>query len=348
MSPDSRRFAPYLGYALNALTDVVADGQVRATADQRLGGMGLGEAVPPPLGIEIPLAGCRTGIDLSVGYATGFGNRAIFDHCATVKEWIHPHAPDLLSEFDNIWLEHDLIAPQSRRASVYFSPRLQDGVSTAPTRLSGTQSEAICNLAMSVAPGLTPNDVQHIKDLLGTYTNPRAYVLCGVMTGRKIARVRLVFRFETLVAAQAFLEAQNLQNHSAGFEWLNTQFGELVEKVLVGCEIGNKSALGVELYAPDGTLQPGSADDRMLGILEQSGLCHADKGAALRSYPGREALSTGVENWGHVLKRDGPSQGRIQVPVCERRLHHIKVGLHDGTPVQAKAYMSALFRWWFR
>lgn len=348
MSAESRRFAPYLGYALNALNDVVANDQIRANAVQRLGAMVLGEAVPPPLGIEIPLAGPGPGIDLSVGYATGFGNREYFDRCAMVNEWIDPHAPDLLSAFDNIWLEHDLIAPQSRHASLYFSPRLIDRVQGVPTKLSAEHCGAICSLVTSLAPRLVLSDIHQIKDLLGAYSDPHAYVLCGVMTGREKARVRLIFRFESLTAAQMFLSAQDFGDHDAGLEWLDKRFGALVDRVLVGCEIGNESALGVEFYAPDGLLQPGNADDRMISILETSGLCHTDKGVALRSYPGREALVTGVENWDHVVKRDGLSQGRIQVPVCERRLHHIKVGLQDGTPVQAKAYMSALFRWWFR
>ncbi|RBW52491.1 hypothetical protein [Ruegeria sp. A3M17] len=343
-----RTFAPYLDYALNPLHPEIADASALSVAHRRLGGMRLGKWVPPPLGIEIPLGTPDPGFDLSVGYATGFGNREFIDQCPLAQAATAPRLPDVLSEFDNIWLEHDLIHPQSNRASIYFSPRLLEGaIANAADRLAPHQIASICTAAMVLNPQLSKSSRKRLTEMQSAYSDPKAYVLCGVMTGRKDVRVRLVLRFETIQAAASYFRAFGFESQSKGLVWLDSTFGSVVERVLVGCEIGTENTLGIELYAPDGNLRQGNADDLLLETLEQQGLCHPEKRKAIRSFPGRTAISTGQENWAYLEKRDGPRQGAIQVPICDRQFHHVKVTLLDGEPVQAKAYASALFRWWF-
>ncbi|WP_299891433.1 hypothetical protein [uncultured Ruegeria sp.] len=345
---DIRTYAPYLDYALNPLRPEIADARALSLAHRRLGEVQLGHWVPPPLGIEIPLGTSDPGFDLSVGYATGFGNRKFFDQSPTGRAATEPCLPNVLSEFDNIWLEHDLIDPQSSRASIYFSPRLLEGaIAKAADRLTPHQITSICTAATVLSPHMSEGSRKRLTEMLSAYSDPQTYVLCGVMTGRKDVRVRLVFRFETIQAAASYFRAFGFESQSKGLVWLDNTFGSMVERVLVGCEIGAENTLGVELYAPDGNLQQGNADDLLLETLEQQGLCHPEKRKAIRSFPGRTAISTGQENWAYLEKRDGLRQGAIQVPICDRQFHHIKVTLLDGEQVQAKAYASALFRWWF-
>ncbi|WP_299669596.1 hypothetical protein [uncultured Ruegeria sp.] len=346
---DIRTYALYLDYALNPLRPEIADARALSLAHRRLGEVQLGNWVPPPLGIEIPLGTSDPGFDLSVGYATGFGNRKFFDQCQMARAATVPCSPNALAEFDNIWLEHDLIDPQSSRASIYFSPRLLDGaIAKAADRLTPHQITSICAAATALNPQMSEASRKRLTEMLSAYSDPQTYVLCGVMTGRKDVRVRLVFRFETIHSAGSYLSAFGFERQNAGLKWLDCAFGPMVERVLVGYEIGNENILGVELYAPDGNLQQGNADDLLLETLEQQGLCHPEKRHALRSFPGRTAIATGWENWGYLEKRDGLRQGTMQVPICDRQIHHVKVTLLDGEPVQAKAYASALFRWWFR
>ena len=372
-----RTFAPYVSLPLGHLgTAILKPGHLEAII-ARVGAIDIGVFVPPPIGIEVPLARSELGVDLSLGFASGFGNKTALhaikppDCVAQTSAWRQVRrclafsgepSDGIWKSIDNIWLEFDFIDRQSYGPSIYFSPLganvFDPSEPTAwlqlpPSSRSGlddqqitTVTDVLDHLLSDVETDMAGRD--RLASCLRCYRAKEPFVLCGVMLARRTVSQRLCLRFPTVPDAAEYLDHLDIEGLGEIMSRVDAEFGDLANHILIGLEVAGDvlPRIGIEIYAGDGFCRPGGADHELITRLIELGYCDPNVAAAVLSYPGRDVIEGSEEAWLVEPLRDVGVVSGLRVPICLRRLHHVKLTMGPDRQLTAKAYLSALYRWW--
>lgn len=375
--PGDRTFAPYLTLPLTNLGASILTPRHLEDLDARLGALDIGDHVPPPVGIEVPLEKYAPGVDLSLGFASGFGNKAALlslappDRIAETPAWRQMQrwltacdgsSDETWRSIDNLWLEFDFIDAQSPGPSFYFSLRgsnvldpstpitaKQVGSASTPG-LEDSQIETLRDVFSHLLPeGATVTaGLDRLTECLRCYRTDTPYVLCGAMLARQDTAQRLCVRFGTIPQVVAYLEDIGVNDFPEAVTTIHHELGDLASHVLVGLDVGATVAprIGIEIYAGDGLCKPDGTDHELVTRLVEHGYCHPDIATAILDYPGWDVIEGSAETWPVVDARDAGLTPDLRMPICLRRFHHVKIGLAPDRRSAAKAYLSALYRWW--
>lgn len=364
--PMTRLYSDYIEIATAPLLSSIADSAMMEGVEKMVGSILLDDAVPPPAGIEIPMEHPMPGFDISLGFASGFGNktairtaaksssndlaRSFSDVAETEKA-----NPNLWKQLDNFWFEFDLRDQQSAAASVYFSaippkheaPKTSGSDPDERCELNPAQIDAACAGFDRLIPTLTDDDRATLKSAMQNYHSTRPYLLCGAMLSRRPNEARLVFAFTSISEVAEHLRRLGLGSYEDLLLSIEESYGDLVERVLLGIAplVSGSNKIGLELYAPNGWMRPDGRDRRLITRMLENGHCHPANAQAILDFPGLEVVATGREHWPISLHRDGFAKANVQYPVCVRRFHHVKLTLERGGIAQTKAYLSSHFQW---
>lgn len=364
--PETRLYSRYIEIATRGLFTGVGSSRDLDLAERTIGAIRLDEEVPPPVGIEIPMHGPWSGFDVSLGFATGFGNKhAIktaaqaasptlaqsFSHVASIET----SDPELWQQLDNFWFEFDLRNQQSAAASVYFSPSAQElGAQAAtsltndqPQQLTQTQIQSACAGMKKLVPNIDGEDLATLESTLRTYQSVRPFLLCGAMLGRRPIEARVVFAFSNIQEASACLNKLGITCHEGVLHSLNESYGDLTERVLLGIAplVPGRHKIGLELYAPNGWMRSDGRDRQLIDRMMENGHCDPAPAQTIQNFPGLSVVDGGREHWPIVPHRDGFAQADVRCPICVRRFHHVKFSIENGEIKQTKTYLSSHFQW---
>ncbi|MEM7120319.1 MAG: hypothetical protein AAF563_03520 [Pseudomonadota bacterium] len=362
----ARTYATYLDMVTEPLIPSVADERMTEDAVGTIGTIALGDAVPPPAGIEIPMERPQPGFDISLGYASAFGNKSAI-HAATNCAWndssrafasvgaIEASDCFLWAQLDNFWFEFDLREPQTVAASVYFSPIPALGEeqeagrsgSGALRKLAPQQIDSACAGFERLIGDFNADDRAILIGMMRAYESTKPTILCGAMRGRRPVAVRLVLAFEDIPEAAAYLRKIGLAGHDDALRSVQDSYGDLTKWVLLGITPlePDSHKIGLELYAPNGWMRHNGDDRRLINRMVEGGHCHPVIAQAILDYPGVQVVATGHERWPVVPRRDGFAKSSTRYPVCVRRFHHVKLTLNRGENTQFKAYLASHFQW---
>ena len=363
---EMRTYSTYLDMVTGPLVPSVADERMTEDAVSTIGKIGLGDAVPPPAGIEIPMERPKPGFDISLGFATAFGNKSAINAAADCA-WsdaarafedvaaIETADSDLWAQLDNFWFEFDLRDPQTAGASLYFSPVLPSGEereaqgpsSSASPKLTATQIDNVCAGFEILIAGLDPDDRATLTSMMRAYESTRPAILCGAMLGRRPVTLRLVLGFADISASAEYLRRIGLTGHEEALRSVEESYGDLTEWVLLGTTplAPDTHKIGLELYAPNGWMRHDGNDRRLINRMVENGHCHPMIARAILDYPGVQVVATGRERWPVLPSRDGFARSSTRYPLCVRRFHHVKLTLDRGEIAQAKSYLASHFQW---
>ena len=363
---EARTYSTYLDMVTGPLVPAVADERMIEEAVSTVGKIGLDDVVPPPAGIEIPMDRSKPGFDISLGFATAFGNKSAIDAAADCS-WsdgarvfadvaaIETADRDLWAQLDNFWFEFDLREPQGPGASLYFSPILPSGEereargpgSSASHKLTATQIDNACAGFERLIAVLDAGDRATLTSIMRAYESTKPSILCGAMLGRRPVTVRLVLGFADISASAEYLRRIGLTGHEEALRSVEQSYGDLTEWVLLGTSplAPESHKIGLELYAPNGWMRHDGNDRRLINRMVDNGHCHPVIAQAILDYPGVHVVATGRERWPVLPSRDGFARSSTRYPLCVRRFHHVKLTLDRGEIAQAKAYLASHFQW---
>lgn len=364
--PETRLYSRYIEIATRSLFADVDSRRDLELAERTIGAIPLDEEVPPPVGIEIPMHGPWSGFDVSLGFASGFGNKHAIKTAAQTASptlaqsfsnvaSIETSDPELWQQLDNFWFEFDLRNQQSAAASVYFSPSAQDLGTQAttdmtndqPQQLTQTQVQSACAGMKKLVPNIDGENLAILASTLRTYQSSRPFLFCGAMLGRRPAEVRVVFAFSDIQEASACLNKLGITCHEGVLQSINESYGDLTERVLLGIAplVPGRHKIGLELYAPNGWMRSDGRDRQLIHRMVENGHCDTASAQLIQTFPGLSVVEGGRELWPIVPHRDGFAQAVARCPICVRRFHHVKFSIEEGEIKQTKTYLSSHFQW---
>lgn len=252
---------------------------------------------------------------------------------------------DLHGAVANLWIEFDTGGSVPLLPSFHFMPaaflvRHRQDHGLARERTARTL-RTVCRETPDCLRGPEP-----LLDRAFGHLPPVASLFqIGVMNARPSRLVRVCAALHNRRRLLAYLEALGYPGDLVALErevaWLRRYTDRLRFDLDLGTEVQPK--IGIEAY-----IQGAGSRRRwreFLVALVRVGLATEAKAEALMSYAGTSGWDDHPETWpAHLRQASGFLGSRARLEL-ERTLHHIKVVVEPGKPREAKAYLSAQYRW---
>ena len=270
----------------------------------------------------------------------------VYDFC---EHWTQTNSP-LYQEVDRVWLEFDLVKPQSSKTpepNFFFGPTKgiknktnnSDSPNQAAKNYSWITDEALGLLLNKSLPNLVKQNLLTCFNCLP----PEASVFqIGIMLPRKAESqtVRVCINNIALSEIPQYLNAIGWQGSSAKLKSILTDLSHFTNYVCLNFAVGDTvhSKVGFECYI-DKKPRINPKWRSFFDYLVEQQLCTPEKAEALLNYPGLSAEEFHQNLWPSNLS----NAAKIVYPnlrsTIVRTLHHIKVVYQPNKPLQAKAYL---------
>jgi hypothetical protein len=265
---------------------------------------------------------------------------------AFANEW-HDSGSPLFDGVHNIWVEFDIKrspdpipAPSVFLGSNDLRPPASANRDEMPPRCEWLTGAALPLLMGSAVDPAVERQIARCLNLLP----PEAFVFqVGVMLARASEIVRLCVRGIRSEQIAPYLESLSWTGSRAALEDLLTQFGPLTGRIDLDLDVADRimPKIGLECYPQ----MSRAATAQLLDRLVASGLAVPAKAQGVTAYRGMAHERLTPERWPlELLALSGIFEGRLHSAFV-RWLHHVKIVLQPDVPLEAKAYLAVLHRW---
>jgi hypothetical protein len=265
--------------------------------------------------------------------------------------WAEPGSP-LHGNVRILWLEFDLRDTSPSEVpvpSAFFAPC--QGITRADVAGDGLSAAWMLDPALRLLRGtpLPPTAARAVTACVAALPAGAHVFQVGLMLARPVDTVRLCVRG---------LEFSDLSEYLAAVGWPGTwdearsalaPFAALATRTALHLDVGSAVSprLGLECYlgAPEGSDWSPTAT-AFLDALADAGLCVPSKREGLLAWPGAQRVTADSSAPPpHVADR-ARLLGRAVFMRYRRELNHVKVNFTPGRPLEAKAYLGVVLRWW--
>lgn len=270
----------------------------------------------------------------------------VFDFC---EHWTNPNS-SLYQEVDRVWLEFDLVKPQTSaipEPNFFFGTA--DGIKNETNYLANTREVAnnyswVTNEALRLLLNKPLPDLVK-QNLLVCFNSlpPEGRVFqVGIMLPRKAESqmVRLCIEKIAISKIPQYLSDIGWQGSITEIKSVLANLAPFINYISLNLAVGNTvfSKIGLECYV-DKNLKISSKWRLFINYLVEERLCIPEKAEALLNYPGCLAEQFHPDLWPINLSNASAFVSPNLSSTIVKLLHHIKIVYQKDKPLTAKAYL---------
>lgn len=267
-----------------------------------------------------------------------------------LEAWGDPRCA-LSSTIDHVWLEFDVstAADWSPLPSVFHGYRMADaddaGIMAPPI---DRQIEATCQAFELLADRpVAPAVVEQLRACFEFLPSGGAVFQLGAMIARDTRAFRVCVRFPDQSQLLPYLDRVGWDGERDRLRDLLRRLEGKIDKLALDMDVTEsvQPKIGLECYL--------SRDDRsqaqrwlpFLDLLVNGDIALEPKCRTLLEYPGIVDVRRDGARWPASLRQASELVGSAAISVFRRGIHHVKLVVEPGRPIEAKAYISVKHIW---
>jgi hypothetical protein len=268
---------------------------------------------------------------------------------AFLDAWRDPRSL-LFSTIDHVWLEFDVSTPSNTvPAPNIFHGYRQVGTRPSDAGLSSAQRLELSRqvLAILTERELSPPALAAVRSGFERLPPGAEVAQAGAMIARDTDAFRLCARLPDLSQVGPFLDALGWDGERGRLDDLLRELRGRIGHARLDLDVAARirPKIGIECYLEAGPTPHQEQWAAFVAFLTANDIASEAKCQALLCFPGHADERWEGGRWPPALRRVSGLLGTSAVSVFVRRIHHVKLGLERGLPIEAKAYLSVRHLW---